>query len=816
MKVSLSWLKDYIPIKMDAEDLAEALTMAGLEVEAVSDRYNYLDTVVVGRVVEVNPHPNANKLKLCSVDIGGQTIPVVCGAPNTKKDMLAPCALPGTCFPNGIILEQSNIRGEVSKGMLCSPVELGLGISGSGIMELKQNLAVGDKLHHALGLSDTVFEIDLTPNRPDCLSIIGTAREIAAFQKTKVSYPEINVSEPLAEPLAESPDTAGDISNFSSVTIIDPDLCPRYSARLVFDIKIEPSPFWLQDRLVSVGLKPINNIVDITNFVMMETGQPLHAFDFDRLAENRIVVRAAEEGEQFTTLDQKERILSTGMLLICDGEKPVALAGVMGGMNSEIEDSTTRILLESAYFDPICIRKTSKKTGLATDASHRFERGTDLGGTVKALNRAVQLISEICGGKIIHGIIDEYPKPAPERIITLSVDASNRRLGTSLSQDEIEQYLKSIEFAVEKIDDDKLRVVPPSFRVDINRFEDLTEEIARLYGYNNIETTFPLIPAEARPPSKKIELRNRIKQLMTCLGFTEAINYSFINKLSCDRLELKADDPKRLMMDVLNPISEDQATMRISLIPGLLETMQYNISVQNRNLKLFEIGNVFFHTGQKDSLPDEVEILSGLWTGARVDAYWGSKEISCDFYDLKGAVEELLRNLGIINTTFTAIEPDACCYTKPGYSARIIVDDSLIGLLGEIHPLVLRNYDLKQKAYVFELDFDKLIGIVPDIKLAKPIPKFPATSRDITLIVDKDIEAMNILKMVEILNENLVENLHLFDVYEGSPIPAGKKSISLRITYRSAFETLEDEMINSLHKDITGRLIKEFDAILPA
>ncbi|MBU4462869.1 MAG: phenylalanine--tRNA ligase subunit beta [Proteobacteria bacterium] len=808
MKVSLSWLKDYIPIKMDAEALAEELTMAGLEVEAVSDRYSYLDTVVVGRVIEVNPHPNANKLKLCSVDIGGRTIPVVCGAPNTKKDMLAPCALPGTHFPNGIILKKSIIRGEVSKGMLCSPIELGLGISSNGIMELKQNLAVGDKLNHALGLSDTVFEIDLTPNRPDCLSIIGTAREIAAFQKTKISYPEIN--------LHESPDTAGDISHFSSVTIMDTDLCPRYSARLVFDIKIELSPFWLQDRLVSVGLKPINNIVDITNFVMMETGQPLHAFDFDRLAENRIVVRAAEEGEKFTTLDQKERLLSTGMLLICDGEKPVALAGVMGGMNSEIEDSTTKILLESAYFYPVCIRKTSKKTGLATDASHRFERGTDLGGTVKALNRAVQLISEICGGKIIHGIIDEYPKPVPERVITFSVDASNRRLGTSLSQDEIKQYLKSIEFAVEKIDDDNLRVVPPSFRVDINRFEDLTEEIARLYGYNNIATTFPLIPAEARPPSKKIELRNHIKQLMACFGFTEAINYSFINKLSCDRLELKADDPRRRMMDVLNPITEDQSTMRISLIPGLLETMQYNISVQNRNIKLFEIGNVFFHTGQEDSRPDEVEILSGLWTGARVEAHWCSKEVSCDFYDLKGAVEELLRNLGIINTTFTNMEPDACYYTKQGYSARIIVNNNVIGLLGEIHPLVLRNYDLKQKAYVFELDFDKLIGIVPDTKSAQPTPKFPATSRDVTLIVDKDTEAMNILQMVEDLDEDIVENLHLFDLYEGSPVPAGKKSISFRITYRSATQTLEDETVNSIHREITGRLIKKFDAILPA
>ena len=816
MKVSLSWLKDYISIDMNVDgltgdpvdDLADALTMAGLEVEAVSDRYNYLDNVVVGRIIEIAPHPNADKLRLCSVDIGKRIIPVVCGAPNAKKGMLAPCALPGTSFPNGRILEKCSIRGKASEGMLCSAIELGLSTTGNGIMELEQNLAVGDKLHQALNLSDTVFEIDLTPNRPDCLSIIGTAREIAAFQKTKVTYPEISLPEP--------PESAGDILEFTSVTIMDPDLCPRYSASLVFDVTIAPSPFWLQDRLISVGLKPVNNIVDITNFVMMETGQPLHAFDFDRLAEKRIVVRAAEKDETFTTLDGKERLLAPGMLMICDGEKPVALAGIMGGLNSEIDKSTTRVLIESAYFDPVCIRKTSKKTGLSTDSSHRFERGTDPNGTITALNRATQLIVEICGGKMINGIIDEYPKPLPDRVIVLSVDASNRRLGTSLTQNDIEQYLKSIEFVVEKIDDDKLRVIPPSFRVDISRFEDLTEEIARLFGYNNIETTFPLIPAEAVRLSKKIDSRKRIKRLMAYLGFTEAINYSFINKLSCDRLELRPDDPKRRMLNILNPIAEDQSVMRTSLIPGLLETMSYNMSVQNKNLKLFEVGNVFFNTGQEDSRPDEVEMLSGLWTGARIDAHWLSREIACDFYDLKGAVEELLRNLGIANTTFTSMQPEACCYTKPGYTARIIVENRLIGLLGEVHPLVLQNYDLKQKAYIFELNVNELIEFIPDTKSAQPIPKFPAASRDITLIVNKDIEALNILKSIEVLDEELVEDLSLFDVYEGSPIPAGKKSISFRITYRSATQTLEDEIINSVHKKITDRLLKEFDATLPA
>ncbi|MBW1814658.1 MAG: phenylalanine--tRNA ligase subunit beta, partial [Deltaproteobacteria bacterium] len=530
---------------------------------------------------------------------------------------------------------------------------------------------------------------------------------------------------------------------------------------------------------------------------------------------NRIVVRTAREGEAFITLDGKERRLDPEMLLICDGEKPVALAGVMGGLNSEIEGSTTKILLESAYFDPVCIRKTSKKTGLITDASHRFERGVDPKGTITALNRATQLIAEIGGGKLIKGTIDEYPNPFPDRVIDFSVTALNRRLGILLDINDIENYLKSIEFKVDKTGNDRLQVIPLSCRVDITRFEDITEEIARLFGYNNIKTTFPLIPAEARHPSKKIESRDRIKCLLTGLGFNEAINYSFISKLSCDRLNLKPDDKKRQVVDVLNPLSEDQSVMRTSLIPGLLETMKYNISVQNRNLKLFEIGNVFFNTGQKDSLPDEVEMLAGLWTGKRVDAVWFSKEINCDFYDIKGAVEELLGNLDIVNTDFNRMPTASCFYTKPGFTAQVIIKDEPIGLVGELHPKVLNNYDLKQTAFIFELNFDRLISYMPDTKSVSPIPKFPATSRDITLIVNKDIEANKILQSVIDLNEELVENLHLFDVFEGDPIPAGRKSISFRITYRSSSETLEDNRVNNLHKSISDRLLKKVDATLP-
>lgn len=804
MKVCLSWLKKYVHVDMPPSGLADALTMVGLEVDTFSDRYDYLDRVVVGRIDGVDAHANIDGLKICRVDIGHRKLTVVCGASNVAKGILVPCALPGTSLPGGNVLKQRLIHAEGSEGMLCSEVELGLGARGDGIMILKQDLAVGKPLNKALGLSDFVFEIDLTPNRSDCLSIIGIAREIAALWKTRVIYPQISL-----------PEVFDDILNYTSVTILDPDLCPRYAAMLVFDVAVGPSPFWLQDRLISVGLKPINNIVDATNFVMMETGQPLHAFDFDRLAQNRIVVRVAQEGETFITLDQKERCLDSEMLMICDGEKSVAIGGVMGGLNSEVEDTTTRVLLESAYFDPVCIRKTSKKLGLSTDASQRFERGADPRGTITALHRVAQIIAEISGGKVVSGTIDENPKPFPEKIIDLSVNALNRHLGTRLSQDEIESYLRSIEFDIQKNDNDKLWVFPPSCRVDISRFEDLTEEVARLLGYNNIETTFPLIPADARKASKQIDSRNRIKHLMAGLGFTEVINYSFISKLSCDRLELRSDDPKRRAIEILNPLSEDQSVMRTSLIPGLLETMRHNLTMQNRNLKLFEIGNVFFSTQEADSQPVEVELLAGLWTGIRNDALWFSKEIHCDFYDLKGVIEELLRSLRVDNPSFGGLQPEFCSYTKFGFTAEIFLANQAIGLVGELHPNVLRNYDLKQTAYVFELNLNQLIKDIPDTKSARPIPRFPATARDITLIVDKNVEAFKILKSVEALNEDLVENLQLFDVFEGYPIPSGKKSISFRISYRSFHETLDDDTVNRIHQNIAERLLKEFDAILP-
>jgi phenylalanyl-tRNA synthetase beta chain len=806
MKFSISWLNDYTPVEMDPGDLAEALTMVGLEVESVTDRYAYLDNVFVGRIEEIKPHPNADKLKLCLVAIGDRRLTVVCGAPNVAPGMLAPLALPGTVLADGSILEKSIIRGEPSEGMLCSEAELGLGSDKSGIMTLEPSLSIGARLSRALGKVDTVYELDLTPNRPDCLSIIGIAREVAAIQNTPLKYPDYALT-----------DKNDAIVDLTSVQIEAPDHCPRYAARLIEDIKIEPSPFWLQDRLLSVGLRPISNIVDITNFVMMETCQPLHAFDFDRLEENRIVVRTANAGETFTTLDGKDRKLSSEMLMICDGKKPVAIGGVMGGLNSEIEPSSTRVLIESAYFSPSSIRKTSKSLGLNTDASHRFERGIDPHGTIAALNRAARLMVEISGGKLIGGVIDAHPRPQKSKRVLLSTKNTNRLLGTRLSRRDIDKLLSSIEFGVDvqKDDDDTLIVQAPSFRVDITRPEDLMEEVARLSGYNNIPTTYPLMPADARSPSRTIDLRNRIKSVMTGFGFMEAITYSFMPRAACDHLRLGDDDARRSLVDILNPLSEEQAVMRTSIIPGLLETVRYNISQQIKDLKLFEIGKIFIHKAA-DTLPDETEMLVGLWTGSRYDPSWHSKGTACDFYDIKGAAEELLRALRLEGVKFTALSEDKCTYTRPGHSGQILSGKKPLGIVGELHPEVLTRYDLPQKVFIFELAVEQMTPLIPDVIESQPIPKYPAVFRDITIHIDNGVETQHLLDALEDSKPELVEGLALLDVFEGDPIPAGKKSVSMRITYRSTSKTLEDEDVHDLHKSMADKLLKTFNATFPA
>ncbi len=811
MKVSLSWLKEYTSVDIEPSEMAAKLTMAGLEVEAFYNRYAYLDKVVVARVEDVRKHPNADKLSCCSVNIGDNQIKdIVCGAPNVRKGLIVPCALIGAVLPGDFKIKRSKLRGEISDGMLCSASELQLDSVFSGIMELDNDLEPGTPIADALGLEDYIFDIDLTPNRPDCLSMIGVAREVAAFKRpaAKVVIPRVELDFKNSE--------MPSIHDFAKVDIVNTDLCPRYAAGLVVDVKVKPSPFWLRQRLESIDMTPVNNIVDITNFVMMETGQPLHAFDFDLIADGRIEVRKAGSDKKFTTLDGKQHELEPDMLMICDGKGPVAIAGVMGGENSEISEGTTRVLVESAYFDPVSIRKTSKRSGIITDASHRFERGVDPCNTDQALKRALSLIIDIAGGSLVKDIIDEYPEKKPETEIELNINALNKRLGTDFSSSQIKEFLESVEFKVEQESDIVLKVKVPSFRVDVSRPEDLSEEVARLWGYNNIKTSFPVIPARGGKLPPVIGLRENIKDVMNGFGFSEVVNYTFTSPDFCDAMLLDSNDKKRSVEKILNPISEEMAVLRTSLIPGLLETMRRNNYQQIDNLKIFETGHVFF-AKQKNSQPEENEMLAALWTGARSELAWHSKRVDCDFFDIKGAAESLLDSIGIDDLVFSRANWEDYPYYKRGYSAIIEKDGKYVGNLGQINPEVLNNFNLKQDAFIFEMDMEVLLSLVPDSITAKPIPKYPSLSRDITIIVDKRIEAGSVLFAVKkLMNENsLIEDVFLFDVYEGKPLMDGKKSLSLRIVYRSWEKTLKEKAIKGIHNHISKVIIKEFNADLP-
>ncbi len=811
MKASLSWLKKYIPIDLAPDELAEKLTMAGLEVEGVENRFDYFDNIVVSRVEKVEKHPNADKLTCCMVDTGEKTVQIVCGAPNVREGLMVPCAKPGAVLPGDFKIKKSKLRGEKSEGMLCSAKELKLELDASGIMELANDLTPGTPMVDALGLADYIFEIDLTPNRPDCLNMIGVAREIGAFlnPKLKLNYPDFTLSDK----------NRGDfsITEHAQVTIEDPDLCPRYAGGLLFDVKVGPSPFWLQEKLESVGLTPVNNIVDITNFVLMETGQPLHAFDYDILSEGKIIVKRAGKTIDFKTLDGKSHKLEPDTLMICDAQKPVAIAGVMGGENSEISDNTTKVLVESAYFNPVSIRKTAKKTGINTDASHRFERGADPEGAINALNRAVELISEIAGGTKAKDIIDEYPLKQAKVTIDINSDVLNRRLGTNLSSDSIKDLLESVEFIVDKKDETNLIVDVPCFRVDVKRAEDLSEEVARLWGYNNIKVSFPKIAARGKKLNPILNLRKKAREIMTGSGFSEAINYDFSSPKSVSNLLLEENDERTKVEKILNPISEEMAVLRTSLVPGLLQSMKTNNFQQIDTLKLFEMGNIFLST-QKDSLPEEREMIAGLWTGDRNNDSIHNKKIDCDFFDLKGVVQGFLEGLNITNCVYKRADAKKYPYYIEGYCAIILKDKEQIGVIGQIKPVVLKNYNLKQAAFIFEIDIQVLLNLIPDKITAELLPKFPAIFQDITIIVDSNIEAGLASDELELLvnKENLAEQAFLFDVFEGKPLLKGKKSLSFRIVYRSHNKTLKEKKVKAVHSKLCESLIGKLGAELPA
>lgn len=801
MKVTQNWLKEYVEIDLLPEVLAHRLTMAGLEIDAMEKLGEGLDSVIVARLAEVRPHPDADRLTLCTVETGSVTLQVVCGATNHKAGDLVAFAQVGTELPGDLKIRKSKIRGQDSNGMLCSLTELGLASSSEGILILPPGLELGIPVFAALGLKDVRFELGLTPNRPDCLSVVGVAREVAGMTGAALRLPEPSLVE------------AGDAAAAkSSVTILDPDLCPRYAARLIEGVTIAPSPAWLVRRLEAVGMRSINNVVDVTNFVMMELGHPLHAFDFHYLRDRRIVVRRAHDGDRFTTLDGQVRTLLANDLVICDGEGPVALAGIMGGENSEVRPETVDILLESAYFNPGAIRRTSKRLGLHTESSHRFERGADVDMVPLALDRAAALIVELAGGRAAAGMIDAYPNPLPKRQLIVSAQRTSKVLGVEIDANEIRRVLGGIGLASDFILDRRdgaLLVDVPHFRPDIEREIDLIEEVARLIGYERIPATLPTTTLSSQPLPRHLQLERLLCERMAGLGFAEVINYSFVHAAAVDRLGLADDDPRRLNVPLLNPLTEDQAVMRTTLVPSLLETAARNIAYRTTDLALFELRPVF-HPLAGEELPRERLRLTALLSGRREPEGWAQQMSECDFFDIKGAVEDLLDSLHIRDARWPAEHGER--FYHPGKSCAIDAGSGRLGTLGEIHPEVLRRFDISQPVYLLDLDAEALFAAAGKHPGFRPLSRYPDVERDSALLIDEEISAQQVLDALGQVRLKDLESIVLFDVYRGASLPPGKKSLAIRARYRALDRTLTDEIVQGLH----GKLIQSLQKSLGA
>jgi len=797
MIVTYNWIKEFVDCDLPPEKLSHLLTMLGLEVERMESVGGGMDDVVVAQVVEKLQHPNADKLSLCQVNDGSETLTIVCGAQNFKAGDKVALAKIGAVLPGDFKIKRSKIRGEESFGMLCSEKELALSTESAGIMILPESFALGTPLFDALGAKDTVFEIGLTPNRADCLSVVGVAREIAAKLGKKVRYPGLEVVE-----------TGAPIAEIASVTVEAPDLCPRYTARHISGCTLAPSPAWLSDRLRVAGIRSINNIVDVTNYVLLEYGHPLHAFDFRLLAGGRIVVAAAGEGEPFGTLDGQERLLTAADLTIRDAEKGVALAGIMGGGNSEIGEGTTEVLLESAYFDPSAIRRTSKRLGIHTESSHRFERGTDVAGLTRALDRAASLIAELSGGAIARGIIDVYPQEILPRVITARLPRINAVSGLSLSSAEVKDIFERLEFLVTETGEGLFQVQVPLFRVDLEREIDLVEEVVRVNGFENLPLTMPRAAVFSDLPSPAQRLTVRIKNLLVSQGLSEVINYSFVAPSSCDRILLPPDDFRSKGVALLNPISDELSVMRTTLLPGLLETAVKNINFRTLDLRIFEMRRIYIPS-EKSELPDEPLYLSALLTGRRDPEGWNQAKGDIDFFDVKGIVENILADLNVPGVSYCAQDLDP--YYHPGKACRILSGAKELGSFGELHPSVQENYGIDAPLLYLELNFEKLIGCRKEMGAAQVPSRFPSTFRDIAMLLPEETVAAEIIACVEGVKAAELEGVELFDLYTGGNIPKGEKSIAIRVRYGSRERTLTDDEVTRLHQRVIAALQKKLN-----
>ncbi|MBN1068429.1 phenylalanine--tRNA ligase subunit beta [Clostridium botulinum] len=789
MKVPFSWLQDYVDINVSPKELGDKLTLTGSQLEELIIQGDVIDKVVTGKITEIEKHSDADKLSICQVDIGTETIQIVTAATNMKEQDVVPVALHGSTLADGTKIKKGKLRGVPSNGMFCSEEELG--IAGDepvhGLMILPTDTKLGVELKELLKLNKAILDFEITSNRPDCLSIVGMARETAAALRTTYKMPNLEYK------------VSGEdnVDNELKVEIKD-DLCLRYMARKVKNVKVKPSPGWMQERLLEAGIRPIDNIVDITNFVMLELGQPMHAYDAREISTNKIVVERAKNGEKFTTLDEVERELDDSMLCIKDDNKIVGLAGIMGGLNSEIKEDTTEVIFESANFDGTNIRVNSKKLNLRSEASGRFEKDIDPNLAKIAIDRACTLICELDAGEVIEGTIDIYNKKKEAGKVIVDSNWVNKFLGTNLSKEEMKKCLDSVDLFTE-IDGDNLNVTAPTFRIDIAIKEDIAEEIARIHGYDVIPATIFSVATSREPKYRNRLLDDKVVMLATGSGLNQSISYSFVSPKVFDKINVPEDSELRNVVKIKNPLGEDYSVMRTTTIPSMMECLGRNYSRNNDYVRLFEMAKIYIKNEDETKIPTERNILTIGMYG------------DCDYLDLKGAVENIIDGLGIKNSKYER-ESENVSY-HPGKTAKLVIGKNVVGTLGEVHLDVTENYGIDVPCFIAELNLDALYESADMDRKYKALPKFPAVTRDIALLVEDSILVQEIEECIRKAGGNLVEKVQLFDIYKGKQIPDGKKSIAYAIAYR-ADKTLTDKEVNKVHDKILRSLEYKLGATL--
>lgn len=805
MRVSYKWLKEYVDVPVSPEELADKMTMAGVAIDNIEYLGQGIDKIVTGRIESVIKHPDADKLVICQINTGSETYQVVTGAPNVKADKVALLALVGATLP-GIKISKAKLRGVESNGMLCSAQELGLDPLNfpedqrNGILLFDIDSPLGVDAKEFLGIDDAILELDLTPNRADCMSMIGVAREVAAVLGTSFRMPEMS-------PEKQDKSLAGKLN----ITIENPELCGRYVGRVIRNVKIEPSPRWMQQKLLAAGVRPISNIVDITNYVMLEFGQPLHAFDYDKVQDKHIIVRKAKAAEKIDTLDGTKRELNEDMLVICDPNGPTAVAGVMGGLYSEITEETTNVLLESAYFNQASILRTSRKLGLRSEASIRYEKGIDVNTCLLASQRACQLMVQIGAGEPVMDWVDNYIMPKENPVIKLRPARIALLLGIEIPNNQIKDIIERLGFGLREDGNDFI-VEVPTRRGDVTTEIDLVEEVARLFGYNNIPTTLPEGATTEGKRTQRQVLIDKTIDILTGSGLNEIITLSFMNPKVLDLLNISENDSRRNAVKIQNPLSEEQGILRTTMLHGILDIFSRNVARKNTDLSFFEIGKIFTPL-KEDELPKETLSLVAAVMG-KTPSWWHSPAKEMDFYYLKGILENLFDELNINDYSFSAEQGDSSLH--PGRTAAVLVKGQAIGVIGEVHPTVAENYKLNERIYVMHVNLDAILNFAGGLKRFNPLPKYPGIERDIAVVVPANIPASDLNLAIRKAGGSLLERISLFDIYQGEQIKNGYKSMAFALRFQAADRTLTDEEVNDVYQKIQSILEEKFNAELRA